>query len=118
MLSTMTRTYDAKGVGINKLDVEIHYMLGGMNYFLGQAEPRGYYFSITPYEEDGVWRTYRAFSGSKTCVLPCERQSKKRFEKACSMLDDLVATYLPSWLERNGITIGDEYTEKLSEARR
>lgn len=115
MINTMTRTYKAVGPRVNVLEVDIHYEIGGMNYFTGRPSQRGYYFSITPYEGDGMFRSYRAFSGSKACVLPCKRQSRKRFEEACSMMGDLIDAYLPSWLEENGITIGDEYTEKLSE---
>lgn len=115
MINTITRTFDAEGKDVNKLDVDIHYEKGGWSYMTGRESQRGYYFSVTPYEVDGMWRSYRAFSGSKTCVLPCERQSKKRFEQASAMLDDLIADYLPSWLEENGITISDEYTEQVSE---
>lgn len=110
MLNTMTRTYDATGNGINKLDVEIRYEKGGWSYMTGRESQRGYYFSVTPYEEGGMWRSYRAFSGAKTCVLPCGRQSKKRFEEACAMMDDLIERFLPAWLEENGVTISDEYT--------
>lgn len=115
MLNTMTRTYEANGDGINKLDVEIRYEKGGWSYAMGRPSERGYYFSVTPYEDDGTWVRYRMFAGSKTCVLPCQRQSKKRFEEACAMLDHLTELYLPSWLEENNITISDEYVVTVRE---
>lgn len=30
----------------NNLNISIYYSLGGMNYFSGKVEKRGYYFSI------------------------------------------------------------------------
>jgi len=116
MINTYTRTYDAKGKDVNKLDIVIRYEKGGWSYMTGRESQRGYYFSVTPYEQSGMWRTYRAFSGSKTCVLPCGRQSKKRFEEACSMIDDLTARYLPAWLEESGVElVNGEYAESYEE---
>ena len=115
MINTITRTYDVIGNGVNKLDVEIRYERGGWSYMTGRESERGYYFSVTPYELSNGWKRYVAYSGSKTCVLPCERQSKKRFEQAAAMMDDLIDAYLSSWLDENGISIGNEFTEKASE---
>lgn len=120
MFSIMKRTYDAQGVGINKLDVEIRYELGGMNYFFGKPEQRGYYFSVSPYKYvDHGGYSSREFTvganghGVKACILPCERRSKKRFQTACAMYDELFETFLAKWLAENGITISDEYVESI-----
>ena len=119
MINTLTRTYEATGKGINKVDVEIRYELGGMNWWTGRPSPRGYYFSYQPYELGEHFRTYtvgrNGHNGVKMCVLPCERQSKKRFEKAAAMMQQLVDEYLPGWLAEDGVTIGDEYTETTRE---
>lgn len=118
MLNEYTRTYKAEGKGVNRLDVSITYALGGINYFTYKNEPRGYYFSIQPWESDGVWRKFTAFSGVKMCALPCNRQSKKRYEEAKGMIDDLAAEYLAEFCEKNGIELlGNEYTENERERK-
>lgn len=35
---------------VTHLKIELYYDLGGMNYFTGRAENRGYYLSVTPVE--------------------------------------------------------------------
>lgn len=123
MLNDITRTYKAEGHDINVVEVSIYYSKGGMNYFTYRNEPRGYYFSIQPYLDsdlgNGVTgRMFRAFSGMKDCVLPCERQSKKRYETAKAMMDDLVNEYLDSWCKGNNVTLlSDEYEVKECERK-
>lgn len=95
----------ANGRGVNVIEASIYYSLGGINYFTCRNEPRGYYFSLTPCEKGGGWRRYTAFSGVKTCVLECSRQSKKREQEAAAMLDGLIAHYLGWFCEENGIEL-------------
>ena len=123
MINAMTRTYNAVGDDINMLEVEIHYEKGGYNPFFNKPQQRGYYFYVHPYrleEHDGYSVKCISFSptggaGFKVCILPCERQSKKRFETACSMIDECIAAWLPSWLAENDVTISDEYTVSTRE---
>lgn len=116
MINTITRTYKAKGHNVNVVEASIYYRKGGMNWMTGQNEERGYVFSISPYEVSGCWRTYRGFSGAKTLVLPCERQSKKRYEQAKAMMDDLVNMYLDTFCEDRGIELlGYDYEQEESE---
>ena len=111
MNDTMIRTYPAEGNDVNRVDVKITYNIGGL------YGPRGYYFIITPYkyEVSGgmAVRTFRSYSGVRGNVLTCQRKSKKRFEEACSYIDELTDKYLPGVLEENGITITGEYTETI-----
>jgi len=112
MAKSYTRTYKVEGKGVNRLDASITYALGGMNYFTYRDEPRGYYFSLQPWESDGVWRKFAAFSGVKKCVLPCGRQSAKRFEEAKGMLDALIDEHMAAFCEENALTLmGMEYEE-------
>ena len=123
MINTITRTYDVVGNGVNKLDVEIRYEKGGFNCWYYEQQARGYYFSLSPYElvDHGSYysKTITVTGGShgaKTCILPCERQSKKRFEQAASMMDDLIERYMATWLGDNGIElVSNEYTESTRE---
>lgn len=118
MLNDITRTYKAEGHDINVVEVSIHYRKGGMNYFTYRNEPRGYYFSIQPFFDSGNTRMFKAFSGVKDCILPCERQSKKRYETAKAMMDDLVNEYLDSWCKGNNVTLlSDEYEVKECERK-
>ena len=64
------------------LKCELYYSLGGMNYFTGRAEARGYYVSVSPVKREtrdyGVTtESYAAFSGWKKCVVQCARKGKK-----------------------------------------
>lgn len=120
MINSYTRSYKAEGPKVNTIECEVYYSKGGMNYFTGRNEPRGYYFSIQPLliEDNGSWtaRSFSAFSGAKDIVLPCQRQSKKRYEEAKAMMDDLIERYLATFCENNGITItSNEYDESERE---
>ena len=59
------------------LKCELYYSLGGMNYFTGRTEARGYYVSVSPVERGDGWESYTAFSGRKKCVVECARKGKK-----------------------------------------
>jgi len=118
MINEYTRTYKVESEKANILEARIYYSLGGINYFTYKVEPRGYYFSLTPYEVRDGWRSFMAFSGMKMCVLECSRQSKKRYAEAKAMMDALVDEYLEPYCTGNGIELlGDGYTEDERERR-
>lgn len=95
----------ANGKGVNVIEASIYYSLGGFNYFTYEDEPRGYYFSLVPCEKGGGWRSYTAFSGVKTCVLECGRQSKKREQEAAAMFDSLIEKHLERFCEKRGLEL-------------
>lgn len=97
----------------NKITTEIYYDIGGMNYFTSEVEKRGYYFSITPEERSGGFRTYTGFSGTKTCILEVARKSKSAYEKAKAMLDNYENKYLKNFCNEKGYTLVDinDYVE-------
>lgn len=73
-----------------ELKIEVYYDKGGMNYFSGRPEERGYYASVSPVKierrPNGITtEEYGAFSGIKTLVLRVARQSPKA-EKEAEML--------------------------------
>lgn len=121
MINEYTRIYNANGISVNTIECEIYYSLGGINYFTGRLEPRGYYFSIQPYMVETSSRgitckSFSAFSGIKDCILPCERQSKKRYETAKAMMDDLINQRLANFLNANGIVLeSTDYKESEGE---
>jgi hypothetical protein len=76
--------------GTNKsLKVHLFYNKGGMNYFHGKEEKRGYYLSVQPVEIkqcDGYqMETSIAFSGAKRLILEVKRQSDKAYNQAVAM---------------------------------
>jgi galactokinase/mevalonate kinase-like predicted kinase len=76
--------------GTNKsLKVHLFYNKGGMNYFNGKEERRGYYLSVTPVEieqRNGYQsESFLMFSGVKRLVLEVKRQSDKAYNQAVAM---------------------------------
>lgn len=59
------------------VDVEVFYDKGGMNYFTGKLEDRGYYLSAQPLSKDKNSYCYTAFSGVKQLIQPAGRFSPK-----------------------------------------
>ena len=98
----------------NKIITEIYQDIGGMNYFTSKVKKRGYYFSITPEERSGEFRTYTGFSGAKTCILEVARKSKSAYDKAKAMLDKYENEYLQAFCDKKGYTLVDvnNYVER------
>jgi len=69
---------------VNALEVSIFYDEGGMNYFNGGVNRRGYYASVVPTlvrRENGYTsRTTQMFEGAKTLLLEVPRFSQKTFD--------------------------------------
>jgi len=78
--------------GKQTFEASVYYSLGGMNYFTGTAEPRGFYLSVSPVErseKNGITiKTYAAFSGTKILVEPAKRFSKKGLNANMFYLDE------------------------------
>lgn len=117
MVNCIRRTYKAEGDGCNVVECSVYYSKGGVNWATGREEARGYYFSMQPFEIKGISRSFRAFSGAKTLVLPCGRQSKKGYATAKAKLDELVAEYLDGFAEANGIKVFMDEFETVEEER-
>ena len=85
-----------KNVGKQTFKIDLYCDLGGMNYFSGKCERRGYYLSITPVEIDK--RNYKGNeiscvkftvgSGIKDLLLEVKRKSKKAETLAISKATD------------------------------
>lgn len=83
------------------LKVELYYELGGMNYFTGRAEARGYYLSVSPVQRSGVFETYTGFTGVKHCLLPVSRQSKKAEKEALDLMSQYEETLIKTVCHKN-----------------
>jgi len=122
MINTCTRTFEiVNNDAYNRIDAKIYYDLGGVNYFFGTVEQRGYYFSINPYRlidhGNGIFSRETIISptagttGEKTCILPVTRQSKKRYEEAKAQLDELIERFLEPYCNEHGLVLGEMVKE-------
>ena len=95
---------------VTHLRIELYYRLGGMNYFTGRTENRGYYLSVTPVERrisDGGYtsESCTAFSGIKQNVKEVTRKSKKAEIEAEKLATDVVNNLIDYVLRNNGLEI-------------
>ncbi len=73
------------------IKVEAYYSKGGMNYFNGASERRGYYLSVMPVERSNergyTTESFMMFSGTKKLLLEVARQSPKAQDQAKALID-------------------------------
>lgn len=116
---------EAKQAGYTHIQVELYYSLGGMNYFSGKSEPRGYYLSITPVnikQEDGYAMVgYTMFSGIKFLIEEATRKGQKKFQELDKRVRPKMELIANTYHENGGkdnlipvrILIGDLQTERV-----
>jgi hypothetical protein len=77
---------DPNKPGKTTLDVEVYYDLGGMNYFTGRTDRRGYFLSVSPITRFlvGGGKSYLGFSGTHSLLLPANRFSQKVLEQVAA----------------------------------
>lgn len=79
--------------GSNKeLKIEVYYDKGGMNYFNGKNEPRGYWLSMRQVEVQRTDRSiviesYGMFSGAKMFLNEVKKKSDKAYQLALSIAE-------------------------------
>lgn len=82
--------------GSNKeLKIEVYYDKGGMNYFNGKNEPRGYWLSMRQVEVQRTDRSiviesYGMFSGAKMFLNEVKKKSDKAYQLALSMAEEKI----------------------------
>lgn len=99
---------NAERVETTHVQVELYYSKGGMNYFTGKAERRGFYLQVTPVSISTsgtglITRSYTAFTGIKKMVLECARFNQKKFDEFAPSEDE-VNELLDYVKAKNGIT--------------
>lgn len=104
---------------ITHLKIELDYNLGGMNYFTGQAEERGYYLSVCPVKRSlspsgYMLESYGAFTGIKKNIKPVKRRSVKAEAEAEYLVDTELDVLIDYVCKKNSIEI-DENKEVLNE---
>lgn len=81
--------------GGKTLKIQVYYQKGGMNYFQGVVEKRGYCLSVSPvnrtkHESNGqvyYSESYTAFSGTKIFLLEVKRCSDKAMAEALKLAE-------------------------------
>ena len=63
--------------GTDWLTIDIYYHPGGMNYFQGQTEPRGYWLGCNVETRTPEYKSVSMFSGTRTFLLETKRFSPK-----------------------------------------
>lgn len=92
----------------NFIKVDTYYNLGGMNYWTGKNERRGYYLMVTPVEKRGIMESVTIFTGIKECIKEVKRQSAKAEAEADEIskyYEDKLIQYV---LEKNGLQLKTE----------
>ena len=89
----------------NYLKIEIYYSLGGMNYFTGRAENRGYYISVSPVYRDGILESYTSFTGIKQCLNTVSRKSEKAYNNALTIAPGVLPDLIDLVCTKNNIEI-------------
>jgi hypothetical protein len=86
MGGAVSKEYEAIPNTTYELKIQVYYDKGGMNYYSGGTNKRGYYLSVTPVQiqrqGNVMIESYTAFSGIKKLILEVERQSEKSAQKA------------------------------------
>ena len=98
-----------------ELKIEIYYKKGGMNYFSGKPEERGYYLSVSPVQVErrpnGITtESYTAFSGIKALILRVNRQSPKAEKEAEMLAQERIPelkNYVLGKMKEKGIIMAD-----------
>ena len=92
----------------NFLKIEIYYNIGGMNYFTGRAENRGYYISVSPVYKDGILESYTSFTGIKQCLSTVSRKSEKAYNNALTIAPGALPELIEIVCTKNNIQVNAE----------
>jgi hypothetical protein len=97
------KDYKGEAVKCTHLRCEVYYSKGGYNGFTGKQEQRGYYASVSPVKCEGMFESYTAFTGCKSCILPCARQGKKLEAEAVAIFQRDTLPMIKQIYSNNGI---------------
>lgn len=90
---------------VTHLEIELYYYLGGMNYFTGRAENRGYYLSVAPVERGMRSECYTAFTGIKQNIKQVTRKSAKAEAEAEKLAADAMDNLIDYVCKKNGLEL-------------
>jgi hypothetical protein len=103
-----------------KIEVSVSYSLGGMNYFSGRQEPRGYYLHVSPIKieqhEGYTSRSFTAFSGGKWLILEAKRKSPKQLAQAVELAKHKEDEAVKHILLKSGLTLALTPSQEMAMA--
>jgi len=77
------------------LEIDVYYNLGGMNFFQGQTEPRGFWLSVSPVRKSRVEGNPNLTmthtiptDGARAFIEEAKRFSQKRLDQLVTLLKD------------------------------
>ena len=85
------------------LEVQVFYSLGGMNYWTGRREPRGYWVSVQPLTKTRVCTSFTGFTGVKGFIKEANRFSQKALEEASH--DPYVKEVMEGFIEKHNLKL-------------
>lgn len=94
------------------VEVEVYYDEGGLSYFTGGINKRGYYLAVQPVTLDGGFRSITAFSGTKALVEETKRFSARKLQEIAlqAMQLPIYRTLLNHVLAKGNIRLQDAAT--------
>lgn len=72
-----------------ELEISVYYDLGGMNYFTGGKNVRGYYISVTPVKRNEFSVSSMLGQGYKKLLVEVTRKSKKKEAEALKISEEV-----------------------------
>lgn len=89
-----------------ELKIEVYYDKGGMNYFSGKVDKRGYWVSVRPVEREIrgnsiVIESYPIMSGIRHFLLEVKRQSDKAYDQAIELHKEILPKLKENILQSN-----------------
>ena len=89
------------------LCLHVSYSKGGMNYFSGSAEKRGYWLHCGPEKRENGCRSFTAFSGMKAFLLEVKRQSPKALAQAEAIAAAKERALILAVLDKQGLVLSN-----------
>lgn len=107
----------------NFIKISLDYSLGGMNYWNGHNEGRGYYIYVQPVERDErpggfAMEGFMMGSGVKQLVKPVARRSDKAQKEAEALFNAAAIPLVEYVLEKYGLELENPDEMKRIEERR
>lgn len=93
------------------LAISVYYSKGGMSYFTGAQERRGYWLSVTPQKIEKtdtpniVFRVSTAFTGTRALILETARKSSKAQAQALAIAPSREQELIAHVCAKNGLTV-------------
>jgi len=92
-----------------RLEIEVYYSKGGMNYFNGRVEKRGIYASFTQVEVEDGWKKYSPMCSCnyKILIKEMKRNSSKKLMEIAEKVGEHKKELVELYEEKNPAKIAE-----------